>query len=1163
MADETYHFLSHVRVGFAGSIVAPDTFGSAQPALATAPVGVTVSGVAQPVTHRAVVRGPGDVIGVSASQVVRTDPIDGSVGVEPNYFAQIEFDRPDLPWIFTPAAAVGERLRPWIVLVVLDAEGPGACVIRPGSLLPVVSVSATAASALPDLGDSHLWAHAQAILPAGMTLAAALADGADPRLTISRLLCPRHLAPNRWYVAAVVPAFNVGRLAGLSQSVTEADEAKLDPSWQAGAAVDLPVYHSWHFRTGEDADFEALAGKLKGRPLPAGVGARTLDVSRPGAGLPAFPTPVDASDTQAITWLDGALQPVDAAALPARDPAAAGAFATSLTILLDRPADLVIAGDGDPVVAPPIYGGKHALVVRLDGAAVPPWIRDLNLEPRARVAAGLGTQVVQARQEDYVARAWRQLGDVLAANRLLRAAQFARSGSLSLHRRLAALDSASLMSLTFPAHQRVAGIVANEGTLTRAVADSRLPNATVEPAFRRIMRGSIAFGQAAAAPAVVARFATEQFTAATGGPDGSTAMRPATQVIGTARSVAVLMALGDDQPQVSTRFDTMLSTLATSAQALPTGDALRALPLRTDAGAVGMMTGLGAVSASSISAVLNAATMAQPVVNTPLHAQPATIAASHALLSTQLRHLPGGLTQAATSATTRISSGATRIDTTLVFESGGASKQIGVGSALKGGNIVVDTDTVRQIALKQLVADKLDDTRWANLEQSATIPIANRGADAITDAGTRLDVFRREPTALAALAEVANGNPAAAVVLDSQTASLATSGTAKATIAGLAIGNFTGVLPTATGASTGASDLAAGHELVLAAATAIDRMVGIGDAPPSAAAPSFDLAAARTGLLARLDPGVTVPARIQSRLVIGVRAGVPRRDVLDPIMASPQFNDPMWRAVNGLGAEWLLPGLDKVLPDTATLVKTNPSFVAAHMVGLNHEMMRELLWREYPTDQRGTPFHRFWGRLGAQPDDIGPVNGFTGELTANLLAGQGGEAVLLLRTELLRRYPGSIVYLCRATAAADGGPQLDDSTIVLPSFRGDLPPDVSFAGFPVTPDALRDPHDPFWFVIAQPPSEPRFGLDNPSADTPARPILANDLAWSHMSADGNPDSPSPFATSHAPVLQSGLINGVRWGDSAAIQAELTYQHPVRVAIRALDLLPPLIPGGPQ
>src|SRR5690242_16355325 len=104
MADVTYQFLSHVRAGFAASIAQPETFGSAQPALATAQVTLHVSG-ADDVHHDVVVHGPGDVVGIDVRQVVRTDPIDGATGVEPNYFAQVEFDRPDLPWMFTPAAA--------------------------------------------------------------------------------------------------------------------------------------------------------------------------------------------------------------------------------------------------------------------------------------------------------------------------------------------------------------------------------------------------------------------------------------------------------------------------------------------------------------------------------------------------------------------------------------------------------------------------------------------------------------------------------------------------------------------------------------------------------------------------------------------------------------------------------------------------------------------------------------------------------------------------------------------------------------------------------------------------------------------------------------------------------------------------------------------------
>jgi hypothetical protein len=1180
MADAIYHFLSYVRSGFAAVIPQPDTFGSAQPALATAPVGVTVSGVPAPVTHQAVVRGAGDVIGISRSQVVRTDPIDGAVGVEPNYFALIEFDRPDLPWLFTPAAAVGERLRPWIVLVVLDGEGTAACTVRSGSPLPVLSVSADAGAALPDLTTSYLWAHAQVILPDGVSLDGALGGGADPRLTISRLMCPRHLAPNRWYVAAVVPAFNVGRLAGLGLPVTPADEAQLQPAWAAGAAVDLPVYYSWRFRTGEDADFEQLARQLKGRPLPAGVGARALDVSRPGAGLPSLPAATDVNDTKAITWLDGALRPIDSDNLPKRDAAATQAFQSSLTVLLDQPANLVRSGLADPVVAPPIYGDKHALAVTVDGPAVPPWIGELNLDPRTRVAAGIGTQVIQARQEDYVARAWRQLGDVLAANRLLRTAQFARSSSLRVHARLATLDAPSMLGLTYPAHQRLVGVMPDGKTLDRNVALSRLPKIAVEPAFRRLTRGSTGVGRATAlASSVIERFAAQVFSAPVEGPDGSTKMRPAGEVIGAARSVTVLSALGDAQPSDPTRLDTMIATLAASQTVMPTGDTLRALSLRNDVGAVAMTSSLGALPASVISAVLNAAATPAaaplaPVAPPPITNPPGlTLPVIHPPVLRRasvapLAHLPLGLVNATAtvpgSTTLRIpvsgvapvsvSSGIGR--DSAVFVPSGPSRALGSGAVLRGGSVIIDNPTVQKIASQTSTVQQLDDTRWRQLQQSAGVPAAAAAGDPISDPAARLDLLRRDSAALTALAQTATGNLAAAQVLDRDTAVLATSGAAAATLAGLTAGHFVALVPAVAALVSGADDLAAAHDMVSAVALALDRTVVIADAPPPAVGPTLDLATANSALLTRLDPNITVVARLKGRLDIRVRAGVARRDELDPIVACPQFNDPMWQAVRDLGTDWLLPGLELVPPDTATLVRTNPLFVAAHLVGLNHELMRELLWREYPTDQRGTGFHRFWGRSGEQPDDIGDVHLLRDSLQDLLGDHNKDESVLLLRSELLRRYPGSIVYLCRAMATqADGEPALDDGTLIPPSFRGDLPPDVTFVGFSISPADLRATTDPWYFVIAQPPTEPRFGLDDRSASTTV-PTTANDLAWNHMAPDGNPGTPTPFALADPVPLHGHLIDGSAWGTSAAVQAQLTYQHKVRVAIRAADLLPP-------
>lgn len=1142
MAQPThYHFLSYVRRGFAAALTQVDPLNDSIPAVATAAVGIKVSGVDQKVAHDAVVRGPGDVIGISASQVIRTDPIPGAVGVEPNYFTQVEFDLPDLPWLFTPAAASGQRLRPWLVLVVVDAEGDKACTLRAGDPLRVLHVPAAAADTLPDLAGSHLWAHAQVIPESGTTVHDALAPGGDPRRNGSRLLCPRHLAPNTSYIAAVVPAFEVGRLAGLGQRLTSDDEAKLEPAWKSGAAVDLPVYYSWRFRTGEDADFERLARRLKKRTLPSGVGTRSMDVSRPGAGLPELPVPADTSDTHAVTWLAGALRPVEST--PGRDAGAQKTFANQLTVLLDRPDDLVKAGDKDPVVAPPIYGDKHARVVRLDGGSVPPWLSELNLHARARVAAGVGTQVVQARQEDYVARAWKQLGEVLAANRLLRLTQLARSGSLRAHQRLGALDAPTLLPMSYPLQERLVGALPGGTTLRHAIAATRLPSVSVDPALRRVARASTSVGRAAGAarlvPDIVHTFASKAFVAPTGGPDGSTGMRPAAGILTQPQAEQVLHQI-DAGAKAAGQLDTVLQTLSAHPVTLPNGAAIRNLPLRTDAGAVAMLHSLGVVPAGAIHATLDAAKGAA-------HKPPPTVgrSAPAAKAAPKPRPPKGARIARAVSASKPM----------LLLHHAAPSRRLSATTALHAGTVVSHHAVVRDIAAGKLKPVKLSGATWQHLVHSNRVPAIDKHADPGTDAGARLALFRQNPKALQALAKVASGDVANTVALDGLSASLFTSGAAAADVQQLAKGHLSLSLPVVRAGLHGGADLGAGHELLTATAQALDRMVRIGDSPPAATPPPLDLEAVRTGLLARTDPELTLTARINARLDLSAVSSLARRDVLDPVMAYPHFDDAMWKALHALGHGWLLPGLEDVPPDTVTLVATNPSFVAAHMVGLNQEMMSELLWREYPTDQRGTPFRRFWGRGGSAPDDIKPVHQFSGTLTDNLLSGGAGEAVLLLRSELLRRYPGSIIYLCRGKNTSADDPQLDESTITTPSFRGDFPPDISFVGFPVTPEQLRATTNPWWFVIAQPPAEPRFGLDDPTPTTPIKPTSASDLAWNHMSADGNPDTPVPFATANPPMLHDVSFGGAHWGDSAAVQARLTYQHPVRIAIRASTLLP--------
>jgi hypothetical protein len=104
------------------------------------------------------------------------------------------------------------------------------------------------------------------------------------------------------------------------------------------------------------------------------------------------------------------------------------------------------------------------------------------------------------------------------------------------------------------------------------------------------------------------------------------------------------------------------------------------------------------------------------------------------------------------------------------------------------------------------------------------------------------------------------------------------------------------------------------------------------------------------------------------------------------------------------------------------------------MVGLNHEFARELLWREYPTDQRGSYFRQFWDvqsfidseGLSTNPlkeklYDIPQLHHWPGHSTLGAhnhraAPGQVGEqAVLVIRGELLKKYPTAMIYAHRAS----------------------------------------------------------------------------------------------------------------------------------------------------
>jgi hypothetical protein len=462
-----HHFLAWSRQGIATTLDNPD-YGGSLPDRPTITVDLNVSAqgpdsVTAVPTVTVHTFGPGDVLGIDPRQVVRTEPKESTPNFEPNYLAGIEFDTPDLPWLFTPASPAGDRLRPWITLIVLSLSEYQPV---PGVVTPLPAIDVLSIAALQSLDDAWNWAHTQVSGDAGLA-------ASDSASVISRLLCPRRLDPETTYTAFVVPTFEIGRLAGLALDVSAVHTS--DPAWTptTGVPLRLPVFYQFGFHTSDQGDFESLVRRLVPRKFGADIGERAMAVNDPMPDVPSAGSPL---------MLDGALQSIVATTTEWDDPAKT-AFQTGVAGLVDRVSPLVDDPTApDPQVVPPMYGRWPAGVDNVVPGGTR-WIDQLSLDPRNRTMAGMGTQVVQANQTALLASAWQQVAGIEAANAALRRAQLARATMTMLHSQLSAVRETSLVSLTAPLHAK---LLASPMTVRALIDASRVPLRLTSPAARRL-----------------------------------------------------------------------------------------------------------------------------------------------------------------------------------------------------------------------------------------------------------------------------------------------------------------------------------------------------------------------------------------------------------------------------------------------------------------------------------------------------------------------------------------------------------------------------------------------------------------------------------------------------------------------------------------------------
>jgi len=404
------------------------------------PAGTTTEEVAMELD----VYGPGEVTAIDTDQIVRMEPEPATTEFPPNHFPIVEFDSPQLPWLFSPERADDRgRNRPWLCLVVVPREASG--IEPPGTgALPVLE---TPVAELPDPGETWAWAHAQ--LVGGADYEAEF-SGSSTR-TVSRLVCPRNLTPKTAYRACIVPTFEPGRRAGLGLDPDAGSGTTVQFAWGGDGSVRLPVYYHWEFTSAPRGDFESLARELEPRTFEGDVGFRTIDVSNPG---PQRLKPGSGAGTDVGTvGIGGALKAIGV------DPDGYHAsLVPELRELLNKP-DTVEHETDYGAVGPPLYGQWHAGVPRLEPESVdsplqyyPHWFNTLNADPRHRIAAGYGTQVVQHNQEGLMESAWDQFGEIQEANRYLDRAQLAVEVGKRRHEQLDSVSTGTLMGLTAPVH---------------------------------------------------------------------------------------------------------------------------------------------------------------------------------------------------------------------------------------------------------------------------------------------------------------------------------------------------------------------------------------------------------------------------------------------------------------------------------------------------------------------------------------------------------------------------------------------------------------------------------------------------------------------------------------------------------------------------------------
>lgn len=203
-----------------------------------------------------------------------------------------------------------------------------------------------------------------------------------------------------------------------------------------------------------------------------------------------------------------------------------------------------------------------------------------------------------------------------------------------------------------------------------------------------------------------------------------------------------------------------------------------------------------------------------------------------------------------------------------------------------------------------------------------------------------------------------------------------------------------------------------------------------------------------------------------------------------PVMVHPDFLDPTYFYLRELSVDYVLPASGSLAKNSISCFYSNQAFEEAFLLGMNTEMGRELMWREYPTDQRGSYFRKFWDQteLPKKEDlkkryyDIEDIDKWKNKLGKNHRAGKSPMLVFAIKGDLMQTYPDTDVYLQKIGA---GGKPADE--IVKQEMASWLTPDTYLVGFSgISKEDLKN----YYLVFRQRPLSLQFSKESENQSNP-------------------------------------------------------------------------------